>query len=147
MSNTDNLTMALLLVLSLNVIMFFVSSGLIEAGYAYANPFDPKDNFLNKFNAGNTTSYAVPSENATNLFPDTQAVGIDPEDNNVYTDVFTSIRSWFLYKTGIGWLLGILQAPAVILTAIGLSPATAWAITALWYAITLLFIVSYIFGR
>lgn len=144
MSNTDNLTISLLMVLSLNLMMFFVSSGLIDSGYA--TPFDNSKNFLNKFNDGNLTNPSVPT-NVTNLIPDTQAVGVDPVDNNVYTDIFTSARSWFLDKTGIGWVLGILQAPAVILTVIGLSASMAWAITALWYAITLLFIVAFIFGR
>jgi len=144
MSNTDNLTMALLLVLSLNVVMFFVSQGLVEAGAT--DPFADSDNMLNKFSNGNLTNPSIPT-NLTNYLPDTQAVGIDPEDNNVYTDVFTSIRSWFLDKTGIGWVLGIMDAPKVILVAIGLSASMAWALTALWYGMTLLFIVAFIVGR
>lgn len=141
MSNTDNLTISFLMVLSLNVIMFFIAHGLTDLGYA--SPFNTEDLLLNKFDGGN---YTTPSD-PQNLLPDTQAVGIDPEDNNVYTDIFTSARSWFLDITGIGYLLGLLDAPAVILIAIGLSASQAWAITALWYGLTLFFIVAFIFGR
>lgn len=141
MSNTDNLTTSLLFVLGLNLLMFIVGSGIADVGGV--SPYDSSDNLLTKYDAGNYTF----NSSIDSFMPSTQSVGVDPESNNVFTDIFTSARNWVLDKTGIGFLLGILSAPSNILITIGLSPALAWALTAIWYGVNVLFLVAFVLGR
>lgn len=145
MATGDGMLSAVILVLSLNLIMFFVGYGLTDLGapndqFAYAN------NTLTHFNGGNSTSFDVPTD-AGNLLPSGQATGVGPDTGFSLTDIFASIGNWFADVTGLAWVLSILSAPKVILTAMGLPVAAAWAITALWYGVTLLMVVAFIWGR
>ena len=144
MANADSLLAAVILVLGLNLIMFLVGAGMADLGGA--NPFNPDKNILTKFNAGTNGTYDIPSDPGAYL-PSGGATSISPDTGNVFTDTFTSIKTWFVDTTGLGWLLAILSGPKIILQAIGLPLAAAWAIAALWYGITLFIIVAFIWGR
>ena len=146
MANADSLLSAVILVLGLNLIMFLVGAGMADLGGA--NPFNEDKNILTKFNAGTNGTYDIPSDPGADL-PGGGATSISPDTGNVFTDTFTSIKTWFVDTTGLGWVLGILQGPKIILQA--LLPAAlqsaAWAIAALWYGITLFIIVAFLWGR
>jgi len=144
MANADSLLSAVILVLSLNLIMFLVGAGIADIGGA--NPFNTEKNVLNKFNSGTNGTYDLPSDPGAAL-PGGGATSISPDTGNVFTDTFTSIKTWFVDATGLGWILSILQGPKIILTTMGLPAAAAWAIAALWYGITLFIIVAFLWGR
>jgi len=148
MATGDNLLTALIIVLTLNVMMFFAGQGIesLEGD----NPFLNKQMTLNTFNSGNVTGeYEVPTT-AGVLLPGGEGTSISPDTGLSFTDIFTSIKSWFVDTTGLGWVLSILEGPKVLLSMMMPGEALAgavWALTALWYGITLLIIVSYIWGR
>ena len=144
MANADSLLSAVLLVLGLNLIMFLVGAAMADLGGV--NPFNEDLNILTKFNAGTNGTYDLPSDPGGQI-PGGGATSISPDTGNVFTDTFTSIKSWFVDTLGLGWILSILQGPKVILTAIGLPLAAAWALASLWYGITLFIIVAFIWGR
>lgn len=145
MSSSDNLLNAVIFVLALNVIMFMVGGAI--SGLGGTNPFgDNEDDYaLSKFNSGNVTNPDIPS-NVSGYLP-SGIQGVSPDTGASFTDIFSTITSWFVDKTGLGWVLSILSGPKVILSVMGMPPALAWALAALWYGITLLIIASYIFGR
>ena len=144
MANSDSLLSAVILVLGLNLIMFLVGGAMVDLGGV--NPFNENKNILTKFNAGGNGTYDLPSDPGADL-PGGGATSISPDTGNVFTDTFTSIKTWFVDTSGLGWLLSILQGPKIILQAIGLPAAAAWALAALWYGITLFIIVAFIWGR
>ena len=146
MANSDSLLGAVILVLGLNLIMFLVGAGMADLGGT--NPFNTDKNILTKFNTGVNGTYDIPSDPGAYL-PGGGATSISPDTGNVFTDTFTSIKTWFVDTTGLGWLLAILSGPKIILQAIlpASLQAAAWAITALWYGITLFIIVAFIWGR
>lgn len=141
MSSTDNLLNAVIFVLALNAIMFIAGQGIAEVGGI--NPFNYSDNALSKFNTGTEDNPEIPTNSS--LPSGIQAV--EPDTGGFFTDIFSSISTWFVDKLGLGWILSILSGPKIILGAMGVPVALAWALTALWYGVTLLIIVSYMFGR
>lgn len=144
MTATDGLLNAVLVVFALNLIMFFVGFGIADVGGT--NPFNYNDNLLSDFNDGNTSSWDVPSDVGGKL-PGGESTSVSVDTGVVYTDTFTSIKSWFVDVTGLGYVLGILSGPKIILTAMGAPEALAWAITAFWYTVTLFLLVAFIWGR
>ena len=81
---------------------------------------------------------ALPSGAATTISPDTGLA---------FTDIFVSTKTWFVDQTGLGFLLSVFSGPKVILVFMGLPEALAWAISALWYGLSLLVVVTFIWGR
>lgn len=144
MASGDGFLGAIMIVLSLNLIMFFVGYGLTDIGGT--NPFNYTDNTLREFNTGNSTSFDITSDPASDL-PGGGATTISPDTGLSFTDIFTSIKSWLVDSTGLGWVLSILSGPKVILSLLGLPNGAAWAITALWYGVTLFMLVAFIWGR
>lgn len=144
MATGDDMITAVIIVLSLNLIMFFVGYGLEDLGAD--NPFNYEDNALREFNTGNSTHFDISSDPANDL-PGGAATSISPDTGLSFTDIFTSIKSWLVDATGLGWVLSILSGPKIILAAMGVPLALAWAITALWYGVTLILIVAFIWGR
>lgn len=144
MAISDGSLSAVMLVLGLNMVMFLVGFAMADLGGE--NPFNYEDNALREFNAGNSTNFDI-SSNPGNDLPGGGATSISPDTGLSFTDIFTSIKLWFVDTTGLGWVLGILSGPKIILTFIGLPVAAAWAITALWYGITLFMLVSFLWGR
>lgn len=143
MTASDNMLNAVIFVLALNFVMF-VSGGAI-ASLGGDNPFNYADNPLGTFNAGNETNPEVPADPGELLPTGVQAV--EPDTGGFFTDIFSSIKNWLVDATGLGWVLAILSGPKVLLATMGFPAALAWAITALWYGVSLVIISSYIFGR
>ena len=143
MTAGDSLLNAVIFVLALNCLMFMVGGGIVAVGGA--NPFQYEDNALRLFNAGNSSNPDVPSEPGALLPSGVQS--ISPDTGTYFTDIFNSARNWFFDITGLGWILAILSSPKIILGLMGLGSSLAWAITALWYGVTILIIASYMFGR
>lgn len=145
MTSTDNMVNAVIFVLSLNLIILFVSWGIVDTGGT--SPFNYKDNLLKTFNEGNETNIVVPSDPGS-LLPSGAGGGVDPDTGFSITDIFTSMKNWIVDTLHLGWILSILQAPYILLMAMFPSyPAIAGIITALWYGITLFIIVSFMWGR
>lgn len=145
MTSSDNMLNAVIFVLGLNLLIFFVGGAITSLGGS--SPFDDAQNPLMKFNAkeGNFTNPELPA-NYTGFLP-SGVQAVEPDTGGFFTDIFSSIKSWVVDATGLGWLLSILSGPKVLLAAMGLPDALAWAIAALWYGVSILIIASYIFGR
>ena len=145
MATGDGMLTAVMVVLSLNFVMFAVGFGITDLGGN--NPFNYNDNALGEFNIGNSTNFDVPSDPASSL-PGGGSTSISPDTGNVFTDMFTSIKEWLINSVGLGWVLNMLTAPKVLLSLmLPNTPALVWSITALWYGITLFIIVAFIWGR
>ena len=137
-----NITLSLVIVMSINLMLFFGQAASISLNPEGSVFYDGSGSLLSDFNNGN---YTLPN-NPDDLIPSGDS-SVDPETGNIFTDTFSSTRSWILETTGLGYLLNLLSAPAQLLYSIGLPAAFSWGIGALWYGITLFLIVAFILGR
>lgn len=137
-----NNSVALVIVLSINVMMFLGQAAAISMNPSGTVFYNNEGSLLSDFDRGN---YTVPND-PNDLIPTGEA-SVNPETGNIFTDTFSATRSWILETTGLGYLVNLLGAPAQFLYSIGLPAAFAWAVGAMWYAFTLFVIVSFILGR
>src|SRR4030042_1674714 len=143
-----NLTVALVFVLTLNVLLYL---GQV-ASYSL-NPesspvfFTNKGTMLETFdkNAGEGTP-TLDTEQTTNVLPSTEG-SVSPTTGNFYTDTFSSIKGWFAQKTGIAYIFGILSAPYNVLKSMNLPNEFSYAVGTLWYGTTLFLIIAFFWGR
>ncbi|RKZ03351.1 hypothetical protein DRQ25_17850 [Candidatus Fermentibacteria bacterium] len=142
MTQTDNLTNILLIVIGLNFLMFVVGQGLIEVG-GY-DPFSLDQNLLQQYNQNGT--YTLPSDVADQL-PSGEATTISVDTGLSYTDTFTANKVWWLRVPGLGFVASVLSGPALLLGLAHFPPALAWAVASMWYIISLFVLVGYIIGR
>lgn len=142
-----NLTMALMVVLSINVILFLGQASIIEINEDATVFYNPQDSLLCNFEAGNCNSsaYVLETSEADKLLPD--KVTSVSDEGNIFTDIFGSIKQWFLDKTGLAYLIDLLKAPNNFLNAIGLPGAFSFALSAMWYGLTLFLVIAFIWGR
>lgn len=139
----SNLTTALIIILCIDAVLF-----LGQLAIADINPDGPsflnyEDSFISGFDAGN---YTLDQENIANKLPTGEA-SVSAETGNIFTDLFSSARSWFLDTTGLGYVLNILGGPVTYLGYLGTPPGFTYAVAFIWYGLTLFLIVGFIFGR
>jgi len=137
-----NNTTALVIVLSINVMLFLGQAASISLNPSGVSYYNSTGSLLSDFDDG---GYILPSDPQA-LLPSGES-SVDPETGNIYTDTFAASRSWILDSTGLGYLVNMLSAPAQFLYSIGLPAAFSWAVGGLWYAVTLFVLVAFILGR
>jgi hypothetical protein len=137
-----NITTGLVIVLAINVMLFLGQAAATDLNPTGTNIYDGSGSLISDFEGGN---YTMPSDPASFL-PSGES-SVNPETGNIFTDTFSTSRSWMLEKTGLSYLLNMLSAPAQFMYSIGLPAQFSWAIGSIWYAITLFLIAAFILGR
>ena len=139
----SNLSMSLLIVLSINVFLMFG-----QVAIASINPAQESINLdgtlLTRFQTNET--YVLQSDDPAGAMPDSES-NISPDTGNIFTDGFTAIKNWLLDTLGLGYLFSLLGAPYRFLVAIHMPQAFSFGVGALWYGYTLFLIVSFLIGR
>lgn len=148
----DYLPTMLIIVLCINLVLFLgqaaVSSVSADVGGS-GTFYTPQGSLLCKFDANgcnNSTSSVLKDQThpETNL-PSAQPVTAG--DGSLFTDMFSSISSWFTKTLGLDYLTNILSAPMNLLGVLGLPQTVVWALGALWYAFSLFIIIAFFWGR
>lgn len=144
----SNLTYALVIMLSINAIFILGQASVIEVVATGTEFYECEGTMLADLSSGNcsTGSYLLNDTDPADKLP-TGETSVSPETGNVYTDTFTTSRSWLLDSLGLRYVLNLLSGPYNILKAIGLPSIFAFAIGGLWYGVTLFLIVAFILGR
>jgi len=142
----SNLTTALVLVLTLNVLIFLAQAGIDDLNPNAVNFYDSSGSLIDGFNGGTADNPSLDKDALTNALPTAEG-SISPETGNFFTDVFSSIKNWVTGLPGISYLYGIIMAPYNMLKMAGLPNAFTWAVGSLWYGLTLFLIVAFIWGR
>lgn len=144
----SNLTTALVIMLSINVIFLLGQASVMEINPEGTNFYDCQGSMLGDLSTGNCSNqaYLLDDTDPASVLPEGET-SVSPETGNVYTDTFTTSRSWLLDSLGLRYVVNLLSAPYNILKSIGLPDIFAFAIGGLWYGITLFLIVAFILGR
>jgi len=144
----SSLTNALMVVLAINAMLFLGQASVNAISDDAPEFYNCQGSALGSFEQGNCTTdkYVLDSTDPANRLP-SGASSVDPDTGNLYTDSFTTGKSWFLDTLGLNYLVSILSAPMNFLSALGLPQAFSFAIGALWYGVTLFLIVAFLLGR
>lgn len=142
-----NVTMALMLVLAVNVFLYLGQAAILEINPDAPLFFNREGTVLQEFDKNNGVGDPIlDTESTTDQLPSTEG-SVSPTTGNFFTDMFSSIKNWFAKKTGISYLLAIVSAPYNILKTMHLPNSFVFAIGTLWYVLTLFLIVAFFWGR
>jgi len=136
-----SLTSALTIVLSINMLLWFGQIAVYELNPEGSTFFHNKDTLLDKYDAGNYTL----DDNAVDQLPSSES-SVSVTTGNIFSDLFTTVKNWFLDSTGFSYILNVLSAPMSFLRVINLPQQFAFGIGAMWYGITLFLVIAFIRG-
>lgn len=72
---------------------------------------------------------------------------ISPTTGNLFTDLFSTLKSWVLSIPGVGFLVSAANALPTWLASFGLDPFFAYAISAIWHGYAIWLIIEFLAGR
>lgn len=144
-----NLTTALTIVLAINCMFILGNVAVNDLLEDNVNFYSCEGSVHSELGTCNLTSgeFVLNTGNSVNLLPTGEATSVNQETGNIFTDIFSSTKTWLLDTMGLSYVVQILSTPYDIMIAIGLPSAFAFAVGSLWYGVTLLLIVAFIFGR
>lgn len=144
----SNLTSALIVVLSINCILFLGQMAVLDISADAPNFYNCQGTIFGQLESSACASsiYVLNDTNPSSRLPSGET-SVSPETGNIFTDAFTSIKSFFINDLGLGYLVAILSAPSNFLKALGLPSAFTFAIGALWYGLTLFLLIAFFWGR
>lgn len=136
----------LMIIMVINVGLYLTQEGMsnqasIEGAIA-PTIYNYQNSTMQNYDNGNGAINNDPSS----LLPSANRA-VSPTTGNYFTDLFTTAKDWFMGVTGLKYVLGIITAVPNLLTNIGLYEPIAFSLSALWYAITFLLIIMFLFGR
>jgi len=138
MSDFDT-KIALGVALFLNVMLFFAQLGIDDisalAGATPTNYFNYEDSMLSKYDEG---GYQL-KEFDPNELPDSEG-GVTTE-GGFFTDVFSTIKNWFLSIPGAKYVVGMVNAVPNFFKALGLPPEISFALGFIWYVMVIFLLV------
>jgi len=144
----ETITIAFWTILCINAMMMLGQIAILETSNDAIQFMDCKGTIMGQLEQGgcNGTSYILDDSNPTGRLPSGES-SVAPDTGFTYTDSFTGIKGFFLNTLGLGYLGQILSAPYNFLKALHLPQAFVFIIGSMWYAFSLILVISYLFGR
>lgn len=143
-----NLTTALVIVLAINVVLFLAQASMIGINPDASQFYKCEGTMLSTFDKQNCISgsnYDLNKGVGQDGLPSGSPT-IETNTGNIFTDTFNAVRSWLLTSLGLQYLFDLLSAPYTFLQLFGLPAAFAFALSALWYGVTLFLLINWIKG-
>lgn len=141
-----NMTGAFVFVMSINVLMFLATTAIADINPNAPKYFSNNGTIIEDLAKNQDLSNPVlDTDKAIDELP-TGAKQLNPDTNNIFTDIFNTVKSWFSTGFGLKYLYNIIVAPYTMLKMLHLDPAFTFALGALWYGITFFITVAFIFG-
>lgn len=147
----DYLVFALSIVLAINGMLFLGQASITNIGQEMGAPvgtfYDVSGSIICRAESGNCEGdlFILDDTNPTAMFPENQP--IESGEGGFFTDMFASIRNFFSNTLGLGYVVDILKAPNTFLKMMGLPTEVSFAITAMWYLLTLFLLLAFMWGR
>lgn len=127
---------ALVIVLSINAIMWTSETAIVEMG---GPSFYNKQGILENHNLSEGVDpYAE--------LPTTGGA-VTTDTGNIFIDTFGSFMNWLAQKTGFDAVIQTLKAPYNIMKSMGIPNDLADLFGTLWYLVTILLVVLVVTGR
>jgi len=140
-----NLTIATIFVVTLNVLMFLVTTAMIN--------LNPDGSVC--YHAEGSVIGETMAEQGNLSVSETDALGDLPGSAGTvtigdaigFTDIFNNILGWMKTAPGIKYVYGVVSAPYNILKCMNLPAEFVVAVGTLWYLVSLLVFVAFLWGR
>ena len=139
------ITIATIVIVLLNVFMWFSQIAMLDINPGGTQCYTPEGSIIEGVQSGSTTLANI--DPLTNL--------PDPTDSNVQptasggqgTDLFSNILAWIKQVPGLGYLIDVVSAPYNILKCMGLPDQVVAGLGTLWYLISFLVFLTFIWWR
>lgn len=140
----SNMTMALVFVLTLNVLMMLTQFAVLDLNptgeiYVFNTSGSVIDHYVDE-GVLDTQDSSITGE-----YP--EAAIIEPTSGNPFTDTLSSIRGWFSDTLGLKYIKAIVSGPYNILKAMNLPNAFVITLGTFWYALTFFIIIAFFWSK
>jgi hypothetical protein len=141
-----NLTIATLFIVAVNVLMWFAQIAINDINPDGSVCYNLEGSIIDN-SVTRSGNYSVVNNDVTDDLP-TAAGTISPSSStSVFTDIFNNILTWFKSTPGVKYVYGVIAAPYNILKCTGLPSSFIVGIGTLWYLVSFLVLVAFIWGR
>lgn len=142
----SNLTIATIFVVVLNVLMFLTQTAMLDINPAGSRCYDVTGTVIGE-TMQQQGNMSVSQTSALDDLPSSAGTVVTSESTSVFTDIFNNILGWFKSAPGIKYVYGIVSAPYNILKCMNLPASFVVAVGTLWYMVSLLILVAFLWGR
>lgn len=141
-----NMTTALVFIMTLNVLMWFSQLAVLNMEPAAPEFYHCSGSMMESIDKNKCTGTPeLDDSKLGNELPSSQA-SISPSTGNLFVDIFSSVKTWILDTLGVKYLISMLMAPYNMLKP-AFGQEIAFGIGALWYAVTFVVIIAFLWGR
>ena len=140
-----NLTTATIFVVALNVLMFLVSTAMLNINPDGSVCYHAEGSVIGE-TMSEQGNLSVSETDALDELP-SSAGTVTIGDAIGFTDIFNNILGWMKTAPGIRYVYGVVSAPYNILKCLNLPAEFVVAVGTLWYLTTLLVLVAFLWGR
>lgn len=140
-----NLTTATIFVVALNVLMFLVSTAMLNINPDGSVCYHAEGSVIGETMA-EQGNMSVSESDALDELPGSAGT-VTIGDAIGFTDIFNNILGWMKSAPGIRYVYGVVSAPYNILKCLNLPSEFVVAVGTLWYLVTLLILVAFLWGR
>lgn len=146
----DDLTNALMIVLSINVMLWLGQVAVLEINPSGTQFSSCNGTLLASFDAYNCTgpSQVLDEASITSDLPKASAGsgGVAAGIGAFFTDLWATLTNWIGDTLGLKYVWSILTAPTNFLKVIGVPPEIAFGLGALWYGVTFFLLIAWLRG-
>jgi len=140
-----NLTVATIFIVMLNVMMWFSGLAMTDMNPDGTMCYNIEGSVIDNAITQQGDGTALDNDIANDL-PDPQGA-VAGETTNVFTDIFNSVLGWFKSAPGLRYVYGVVAAPYNILKCMNLPSEFVIGIGTIWYLVSLLVLVAFLWGR
>jgi hypothetical protein len=140
-----NLTIATIFVVSLNVLMWLCQTAMLDMNPAGPTMYNIEGSVIGETVAGQNNGTVVQDDVLDDL--PSSAGTVQTGESGFFTDIFNNILGWMKTAPGIKYVYGVVSAPYNVLKALGLPAEFVVGIGTLWYLVSLLVLVAFLWGR
>lgn len=139
-----NLTIATIFIVLINVLMWFGTIAMLNINPDGSICYHVDGSVISRVT---TTDINVLNNDVLNDLPEAEGGAVETGTTNIFTDVFNSILNWFKNAPGIRYVYGVVAAPYNILKCTNLPTEFIIGIGTLWYLVSLLVLIAFLWGR
>lgn len=139
-----NLVIATIFVVMLNILMWFSGIAMLNLNPDGSVCYNPEGTIIENVNSGN---YTTLDNQILEDLPSSQSTSVVSGAVNFFLDIFNNVLGWFKSAPGFRYVYGVIAAPYNILKCINLPAQFVFGIGTVWYLITLLILIAFMWQR
>ena len=142
-----NLVIATVFIAMVNILMWFSSVSMLSMNPSGTFCYNVEGSIIDSsvLHSGNYT--VLNNDDLLKDLPSSQTTSVTAGSTNIFTDIFNNVIGWFKSAPGIKYIYGVIAAPYNILKCTGLPDIFVTGLGTVWYLITFLVFVAFIWGR